>query len=180
MATVNSGNPGQNLAQTKAVFTLGGRKLRVDLEANERGLTKCQWAEWNGTDKSEKLDARVSQAHSILQTAVDQLGEYFAGERKKFDVPQAPAGTDFQKQVWKATRQIPYGQTRSYWWVAVRMGNPYAMRAVGSALGANPIGIIMPCHRVLRADGGLGGFASGLEWKKLLLAHECEDFASES
>ncbi|MBX7245134.1 MAG: methylated-DNA--[protein]-cysteine S-methyltransferase [Candidatus Sumerlaeaceae bacterium] len=111
-------------------------------------------------------------ASGALRETINQLKAYFAGDLQKFDLPLRADGTPFQQKVWKANRQIPYGQTRSYWWVAVRIGDPHSVRAVGGALGANPIPIIIPCHRVVRSDGALGGFSSGLEWKKVLLSHE--------
>ena len=107
--------------------------------------------------------------HPHLRAAVEQLRAYFAGTPCRFTVPLAPAGTPFQRRVWDAAAQIPHGQTRSYWWVAVRMGDPFAARAVGGALGANPVPILVPCHRVLRKDGHLGGFSAGLAWKRMLL-----------
>lgn len=102
-----------------------------------------------------------------------QLSEYFAGTRREFEIPLAPEQpTSFQQQVWDAARVIPFGQTRSYWWIAVHIGNPYATRAVGNALGANPLLLFVPCHRVVQHDGGLGGFSCGIEWKRILLQHE--------
>ncbi|MCX7020251.1 MAG: methylated-DNA--[protein]-cysteine S-methyltransferase [bacterium] len=83
-----------------------------------------------------------------------------------------PNGTPFQLRVWAVAGQIPYGQTRSYWWIAMRMGDPYAARAVGGALGANPLLLFTPCHRVVRSDGQLGGFSSGIEWKRIFIEHE--------
>lgn len=110
---------------------------------------------------------------SPLGRAIRQLEAYASGKSVKFDVPLRPAGTPFQQAVWKAAVQIPWGQTRSYWWIAVRMGDPLKARAVGGALGANPLPVFIPCHRVLRQDGGLGGFSGGLDWKEALLRLEC-------
>src|SRR6185437_17104518 len=101
-----------------------------------------------------------------------QLGEYFAGKRRKFDVELDFAGTDFQKKVWRALLAIPFGETRSYGEIATQLGNPKAMRAVGAANGKNPISIIAPCHRVIGASGQLTGFAGGLEAKAHLLGLE--------
>ncbi len=106
--------------------------------------------------------------------AVDQLEEFFAGGRTSFDLPLEPTGTDFQRRVWSALREIPYGETRTYAEIAVAVGAPTASRAVGAANGRNPIGIVVPCHRVIGADGSLTGFAGGLEAKRWLLAHERE------
>jgi methylated-DNA-[protein]-cysteine S-methyltransferase len=104
--------------------------------------------------------------------AVSELEEYFAGRRRDFDLPLAPEGTEFQRSVWRALRRIPYGETVSYGELARRIGNPRASRAVGLANGANPIPIIVPCHRVIGADGSLTGFGGGLEIKGKLLALE--------
>ena len=104
--------------------------------------------------------------------AVAQLGEYFAGRRVRFDLPLAPRGTEFQRRVWHALRQIPYGETISYGELARRIGKPSASRAVGLANGANPLPILIPCHRVIGADGSLTGFGGGLPIKRKLLALE--------
>ena len=98
-----------------------------------------------------------------------QLEEYFAGERKTFDVPLDLWGTPFQQEVWKALLQIPYGETRSYQDIAQSVGNPKAVRAVGGANGRNPVPVIVPCHRVIRSDGNLGGYGGGLDIKRDLL-----------
>ena len=105
----------------------------------------------------------------LLIRAAEQLHEYFAGERRSFDVPLAPAGTEFQLACWRALAEIPYGETRSYGEQARRIGRPDRARAVGAANGANPIAIILPCHRVIGADGSLVGFGGGLETKRRLL-----------
>ncbi|MGH8906869.1 MAG: methylated-DNA--[protein]-cysteine S-methyltransferase [Egibacteraceae bacterium] len=107
-----------------------------------------------------------------FQAAVEQLAAYFAGERTIFDLPVAPQGTAFQLQVWKALQEIPYGQTRSYGAIAERIGNPRAVRAVGLANGRNPIAIVIPCHRVIGANGSLTGYGGGLDRKRLLLRLE--------
>lgn len=101
-----------------------------------------------------------------------QLGEYFAGKRNRFDLELRFRGTDFQKQVWAALLEIPYGETRSYRDIAATIGNPKAVRAVGAANGRNPISIIAPCHRVIGASGDLTGFAGGLVAKETLLSIE--------
>jgi methylated-DNA-[protein]-cysteine S-methyltransferase len=104
--------------------------------------------------------------------AVRELEEYFAGERRTFTVPLAPRGTPFQLSVWRALRAIPYGETLSYGELARRVGSPAGARAVGLANGANPLPIIVPCHRVIGADGSLTGFGGGLAIKRALLALE--------
>lgn len=101
-----------------------------------------------------------------------QLEEYFAGERHEFDLPLAPQGTEFQMAVWTALRDIPYGTTASYGDIAAAVGRPKAVRAVGGANNANPISIIVPCHRVIGADGNLTGYGGGLGTKEALLALE--------
>lgn len=112
---------------------------------------------------------RDDQAFAV---AVRQLEEYFAGERRTFSLPLRPAGTSFQRAVWSALQEIPFGGTTSYGEFARRIGRPAASRAVGAANGANPLPIIVPCHRVIGADRSLTGFGGGLETKRYLLAHE--------
>lgn len=107
--------------------------------------------------------------NKLTREVFRQLSEYFAGKRKTFDLPLAPVGTPFQLSAWKALQTIPYGQTRSYRDVAIQVGNPKAARAIGSANHHNPIAIIIPCHRVIAADGSLGGFGGGLPIKSFLL-----------
>jgi methylated-DNA-[protein]-cysteine S-methyltransferase len=106
----------------------------------------------------------------VLVATARQLGEYFAGGRREFDLPLAPVGTPFQLQVWAGLRTIPYGQTWSYGELARAIGKgPTSSRAVGLANGANPLSIVVPCHRVIGADGGLTGFGGGVERKRRLL-----------
>jgi methylated-DNA-[protein]-cysteine S-methyltransferase len=107
-----------------------------------------------------------------FEEARRQLGEYFTGERHEFDLPLAPAGDEFQQRVWRLLTQIPYGQTRSYGDLARRLGDPALAQAVGAANGRNPLCVIVPCHRVVGADGSLTGYAGGLERKRLLLSLE--------
>lgn len=109
----------------------------------------------------------------FADTAARQLNEYFAGVRRTFAVPFDLRGTSgFMKKVYKVTQKIPFGEVRSYGWIADRMHEPYSARAVGGAMGLNPIPIIIPCHRVVASDGALGGYGGGLSLKKWLLAHE--------
>ncbi len=115
----------------------------------------------------------------VLDDLKARLQRYFAGERVAFDDPLDPTvGTPFQRRVWAATREIPYGETRSYRWMACRIGSPGAARAVGQALAANPFPIVVPCHRVIRSDGDLGGFGSRPELKRRLLEMEARRCAS--
>lgn len=111
----------------------------------------------------------------LIRQCREELQEYFAGCRQSFDVPLTPSGTPFQQRVWKALCQIPYGQTRTYGEVARMAGNPKASRAVGMANHHNPILILIPCHRVIGADGSLTGYAAGLETKEYLLQMEKEN-----
>lgn len=108
----------------------------------------------------------------LLRQVLHQLQEYFAGKRTMFDLPLAPQGTDFQKRVWQALCDIPYGETCSYGALAKTLGKPGAARAVGMANNKNPIGIIIPCHRVIGANGALVGYAGGLPLKQRLLTLE--------
>ena len=101
-----------------------------------------------------------------------QLADYFAGRRLGFDLPLAPVGTAFQQKVWSALREIPYGRTTTYGEIATGLGQPTASRAVGLANGRNPIAVIVPCHRVIGADGSLTGFGGGIPRKRWLLEHE--------
>ncbi|MGH8279941.1 MAG: methylated-DNA--[protein]-cysteine S-methyltransferase [Gammaproteobacteria bacterium] len=107
-----------------------------------------------------------------LRAAIQELKEYFAGERKSFDLPLAPEGTEFQLKVWRLLQRIPYGGTWSYGQLARRVGNPKAARAVGAANGQNPLPIVVPCHRVIGANGSLTGFGGGLDIKQQLLELE--------
>jgi methylated-DNA-[protein]-cysteine S-methyltransferase len=109
---------------------------------------------------------------AALRFAREQLDAYFEGDLHTFDVPLSMAGTPFQKQVWQGLREIPYGTTISYAELARRVGRAGASRAVGSANGRNPIGIVVPCHRVIAADGTLGGYGGGLDRKEWLISHE--------
>jgi methylated-DNA-[protein]-cysteine S-methyltransferase len=104
--------------------------------------------------------------------AIDQLGEYFAGERREFDLELDPQGTDFDRAVWRQLLEIPYGETTSYGEVARAIGRPDRARAVGAANGRNPLPIVVPCHRVIGADGSLVGYGGGLELKRRLLELE--------
>lgn len=109
---------------------------------------------------------------TAIKEASQQLDAYWAGELFDFDLPLAPGGTPFQNKVWAALRTIPYGKTASYGDIAKKIGSPTASRAVGAANGRNPIAIVVPCHRVIGANGTLTGYAGGLDMKRQLLAHE--------
>ena len=141
--------------------------LRVT--ASERGVTAVERVSRASVASRAKVSARAVR-HA--DTAVRQLREYFAGTRRNFTVPLDLEGTEFQQQAWAAMCDIRYGQTLSYAQQAKAIGKPKAVRAVGSANGANPIPIIVPCHRVIASDGSLGGYALGLTMKRYLLALE--------
>lgn len=124
------------------------------------------------TEGTPHFKAAELKATPLLRKAAGQLAEYFSGKRRDFDLPLAPAGTAFQRQVWDALQAIPYGGTRSYREVAESVKRPAAYRAVGMANNKNPIAVIIPCHRVIGANGSLTGYAGGLNAKRLLLVLE--------
>ena len=136
----------------------------IEIKGTDKAITSTSFIEEQGPS-SETIPA-------VLLQCKNELDEYFAGARKNFDVPLAPEGTDFQKQVWSELLKIGFGNTTSYMAIAKKMNNPGAVRAVGLANGKNPIGIIIPCHRVIGGDGSLTGYAGGLWRKKWLLEHE--------
>lgn len=146
-------------------------KPRLFVDASDKGVTEI------GLGRKRKKEPRRSRqknggalARRWQVIAMRELGAYFAGQLRSFSVPcdlgDLPA---FTRAVLRMTAQIPYGEVRSYRWVAQRLGKPKAMRAVGNALARNAIPIIIPCHRVVRGDGTLGGYALGLNWKRRLL-----------
>jgi len=122
--------------------------------------------------KTNAKPAGKKEASTLTDIAAKQLEEYFAGKRKRFDLPLNPGGTEFQHSVWKALQAIPYGKTRTYKQIAEMIGNVKACRAVGMANNKNPIWIVIPCHRVIGADGALTGYGGGLKMKKRLLELE--------
>ncbi|MDH4068539.1 MAG: methylated-DNA--[protein]-cysteine S-methyltransferase [Dehalococcoidia bacterium] len=125
---------------------------------------------------SQVLNAElVERDDDVLRETRRQLDEYLEGQRKGFDIPVSMVGTDFQKDVWNAVIRIPYGATSTYGQIARQIGSPRAVRAVGGACGANPISIIVPCHRVIGSDGELVGYGGGLSLKKWLLKMEQGD-----
>ena len=116
--------------------------------------------------------AAIAGPTAVLLEAERQIQEYFEGARQSFDIPLRPQGTDFQEQVWQQLLAIPFGQTISYLELARRIGNEKAVRAVAMANGRNPIGLIIPCHRVIGSNGDLSGYGGGLARKEYLLKHE--------
>ena len=139
--------------------------------ASDDGLRAILWPD--DDPARVRLDATTdSPDHPVILMAVVQLNEYFDGGRAEFDVPLDPVGTDFQRAAWEALRSIPYGTTVSYGEQAERKGDRRKARAVGAANGRNPNSIVVPCHRVVGANGALTGFAGGTDTKAWLLAHE--------
>ncbi|MFZ9224182.1 MAG: methylated-DNA--[protein]-cysteine S-methyltransferase [Ilumatobacteraceae bacterium] len=145
--------------------------LRVT--ASDRGVTNIDRVAMKSNRVARQSSQRgTSAAQRQADRAVRELREYFAGKRTRFTVPVQLEGTPFQERAWATMRKIPYGRTMSYAEQATAMRAPRAVRAVGSANGANPVPIIVPCHRVVASNGGLGGYALGLAMKRWLLAHE--------
>jgi O-6-methylguanine DNA methyltransferase len=142
---------------------------KILLGTNDFGL---QFAVFTGSSKLERLLSSfdlISKNHTYLDIAKQQLDEYFLGKRQSFDIPLNMVGTDFQKSVWQTLLKIPYRQTLSYKQEAITLGKESAVRAVANANGANKIGIIIPCHRVIASDGTLGGYGGGIDRKEFLL-----------
>jgi methylated-DNA-[protein]-cysteine S-methyltransferase len=139
---------------------------RIEIAANERALTRITWVEETGPA------CGAAPEHPILRAALQQLREYFAGTRRSFDLPLAPEGGALQQAVCQAMLESPFGQTRSYGEIAKALG--VAAQPIGQACGGNSIPIVIPCHRVLAADGRTGGFSggTGVETKLALLRHE--------
>lgn len=135
----------------------------VEVCGTELGITSIYFVEEEKTNFTQNY---------VTQNAVSQLSDYFEGKRTDFDLPLLASGTAFQKQVWQALCEIPHGQTCSYGDIANKLGNPKAVRAVGAANGKNPISIVVPCHRVIGANGTLTGYAGGLNRKSFLLELE--------
>ena len=133
----------------------------LKIAEDDQGITEVSFQEEIGADQKE--------GSLYLEKTLRQLEEYFAGTRRSFDVPLSLKGTEFQKKVWHALKEIPYGHTACYQEVAAMIGNEKASRAIGNANHHNPVVIIVPCHRVIRADGSIGGYGGGIERKKYLL-----------
>ncbi|MEM9037765.1 MAG: methylated-DNA--[protein]-cysteine S-methyltransferase [Actinomycetota bacterium] len=138
--------------------------------ASDVGLRAVLWPE--DEERIRFDDELVEEEHPVLDATAAQLDEYFAGERTSFDLPLDLRGTEFQVAAWEALAEIPYGETVSYSEQAERIGRPTAVRAIGAANGKNPVSIVLPCHRVVGADGSLTGFAGGVDAKRALLDHE--------
>jgi methylated-DNA-[protein]-cysteine S-methyltransferase len=146
----------------------------LKLVANDKGLAAILW-EKDGPKRVRLNPLAEDRKHPTLREAEKQLNAYFAGELKKFSLKLDFTGSEFQKKVWRALLTIPFGETRSYADIAKQIGNPKAVRAVGAAVGKNPISIVAPCHRVIGSNGKLTGFAGGLDGKARLLTIESAD-----
>jgi AraC family transcriptional regulator of adaptative response/methylated-DNA-[protein]-cysteine methyltransferase len=146
--------------------------------ADDNGLRLFEFADRRALEAEltalrQRLKTNVVPGkHRYLDAVRIQLAHYFSGENLEFDIPLAPIGSDFQLRTWELLRSIPVAETRSYSWMAGQLGIPNARRAVGRANGTNMLSIIVPCHRVIRADGSLCGYGGGLWRKKWLLDHE--------
>ena len=143
----------------------------IAVEAGSNGVTRIDFLDESPRADTHRLDGN-GRAETHVASAVRQLGEYFAGHRRDFDLELQPTGTAFQLAVWHVLRGIAYGETITYGEQARRLGRPTATRAVGAANGRNPLAIVVPCHRVVGSGGRLTGYASGLERKEWLLRHE--------
>ena len=144
----------------------------LTLVASDRGLRAVLWPKRSPRRAGISPRPRGDQDHPILRKAVLQLAEYFAGSRTSFDLPLDLEGTRFQVAAWRSLADIPFGTTTTYGRQAAGLGIPTAARAVGAANGANPVCIVLPCHRVIGANGSLTGFGGGLPVKQWLLDHE--------
>ena len=143
------------------------------LVAGPRGLRAILWNAEDVARIASVNDGDLIEGRSdVLEQAVSQLDEYFAGTRRDFDLPLDPIGTPFQQSAWMVLRTIPYGRTISYGQQALQLGDPRKARAVGAANGQNPLSIVVPCHRVIGSNGHLTGFGGGLDAKSWLLDHE--------
>jgi O-6-methylguanine DNA methyltransferase len=136
---------------------------RIQIEENGEAITKIHYVKKDIQENTEGKETK------LLKEAIKQLNEYFEGKRSSFNLQLAPEGTEFQKKVWNALREIPFGETKSYGEIARIIGNEKASRAVGMANNKNPIMIVIPCHRVIGANGKLVGYAGGIEVKEMLL-----------
>lgn len=145
---------------------------RLHLWTRGDALAGIYFTEHKGAPAAATPSAPAHPAHPALAAACRQLTEYFAGERRAFDLPVDAQGTAFQRAVWRALAEIPFGATITYAALARAIGQPSAVRAVGAANGRNPLSIIVPCHRVIGSDGTLTGYAGGVMNKRWLLDHE--------
>lgn len=164
--------------------TMGGKLCLCDWKNSKRRmqnanrikrLLKAEFVDITSLREEPELLAEANALQNslfIIDKTERELAEYFAGSRKSFDIPLLLVGTDFQKSVWQALREIPYGEVVSYMDVSQSIGNPQAIRAVSQAIGSNPLSILIPCHRVVGSNGALTGYAGGIEAKRCLLELE--------
>ena len=145
---------------------------RLRLVATDEGLSHLLFDQQVGEDMDSDGDPAQADDHPVLVAATAQLEEYFAGERREFDIPLDLTGTEFQRAAWSALAGVPFGETRSYRQQAEAIGRPKAVRAIGAANGRNPVPIVLPCHRIVGSDGSLTGYGGGLPIKEYLLNHE--------
>jgi AraC family transcriptional regulator, regulatory protein of adaptative response / methylated-DNA-[protein]-cysteine methyltransferase len=156
----------------KWIDTPLGRMIAL---ASERDVRYLEFVDECASERPvERLAAarRFADDHPVLEMLACEMAEYFSGTRAEFSVPAAPTGSDFERRAWDYLRTIPFGQTRSYGQQARAIAGPNAARAVGRANGANPVAILIPCHRVIGADGTLTGYGGGMHRKRWLLDHE--------
>ncbi|MBI5493131.1 MAG: methylated-DNA--[protein]-cysteine S-methyltransferase [Deltaproteobacteria bacterium] len=144
------------------ILAIDGKIAEVSI-GDEKGFLRRTKARYGALPQEDK---------AFFNKAFKTLDEYFKGRPVEFDLPLALSGSPFQKKVWEAIRSIPWGSVKSYGWIAGQIGKPHGARAVGNACGANPAPVIVPCHRVVKGDGGLGGYTGGVGIKKALLAVE--------
>ncbi|MDI3417413.1 methylated-DNA--[protein]-cysteine S-methyltransferase [Streptomyces luteolus] len=144
----------------------------LTLVATDGALSGLYMTDQRHRPPEENFGLRVAPDEAPFAEAARQLGEYFTGDRHTFDLPLHLAGTPFQRRVWEGLSTIPYGETRTYGELAAQLGKPNASRAVGLANGKNPLGIVVPCHRVVGANGSLTGYGGGLDRKRRLLELE--------
>lgn len=174
-------NPDANGGRTALHMTTTASPVgELRIVVSDRGIRAILW---EGDEARVRLGdvERIGAAdHPVTQGAVEQLDGYFAGTVTAFDLPLDLVGSDFQVLAWRALTRIPFGEVRTYGEQAADVGRPTAVRAIGAANGRNPVGIVVPCHRVIGADGSLTGFAGGVDAKRFLLDHERAVRASRS
>jgi methylated-DNA-[protein]-cysteine S-methyltransferase len=157
---------------TTTLWCRRGTPLGTVRLASRGGALIGIWFDGQKHDATADATWREAPDDPVLRDAGDQLAAYFTGARARFDLALAPVGTPFQQKVWRAIAAIPAGETATYGEIARRLGCPRAVRAVGAAIGRNPLIVVVPCHRVVGAGGALTGYAGGLERKRALLALE--------
>lgn len=158
-------------------ITMNSPVGQLRLVADDDSLVAILWPEEREGRVRFAAEPAPVTTHPMLDEAIVQLDEYFSGDRKVFDLPLDPRGTEFQRSVWWSLASIAFGETSTYGKQAANIGRPTAVRAVGSANGRNPLSIVLPCHRIVGADGKLTGFAGGIDTKRWLLDHEARHAA---